>query len=70
MQRYILDPILKEMEEISLAFHEFFFSHNSRNYNKIAHGLARQVSSSHRSEVWLDSPTCVYDSIDFEAPAS
>jgi hypothetical protein len=27
------DPILKEVEEISLAFHEFSFSHISRNCN-------------------------------------
>jgi hypothetical protein len=43
MQHSILDPILKE---ISLAFYEFSFSHNSRNCNKVAHCLARQVSSS------------------------
>jgi hypothetical protein len=36
MQRSILDPILKETEEISLAFHEF---HNSRNCNKVGHRL-------------------------------
>jgi hypothetical protein len=58
------DHILKEME-ISLAFHKFSFSHNSRNCNKVAHYLARQISSLHRSEVWLDALTCVYDSIDF-----
>jgi hypothetical protein len=51
MQRSILDPILKEMEEISLAFYEFSFSHNSRNCNKVTQCLARQVSSSYRSEV-------------------
>jgi hypothetical protein len=70
MQRSVLDFILKEMEEISLAFHEFSFSHNSRNCNKVVHCLARQVSSSHCLEVWLDALTCVYDSIDFEASAS
>jgi ribonuclease HI len=70
MQRSILNPIMKEMKEISLAFYEFYFSHNSRNCNKVVHCLARQVSSSHRSEVWLDVSTCVYDSIDFEASVS
>jgi hypothetical protein len=69
MQRSILDPILKAMEEISLAFHEFSFFHNSRNCNKVAHCLARQVSSLHRLKVWLDALTCVYDLIDFEASA-
>jgi hypothetical protein len=53
MQRSVLDFILKEMEEISLAFHEFSFSHNSRNCNKVVHCLARQVSSSHRSRCGL-----------------
>jgi hypothetical protein len=42
MQRSVLDPILKEMEEISLAFHEFSFSNNSRNCNKVTQCLARQ----------------------------
>jgi hypothetical protein len=70
MQRSILDPILKEMEKISLVFHEFSFPHNSRNYNKVMQCLARQVSSLHRSEVWLDAPTYVYDSINFKASAS
>jgi hypothetical protein len=70
MQCYILDPILKETEEISHAFYEFSFSHNSRNCNKVAHCLARQVSSSHCLEVWLDALTCMYDSIDFEASTS
>ena len=46
-QRSIIDPILKEMEEISLAFQEFSFSFISRSSNKVAHLLARQVSSSH-----------------------
>jgi hypothetical protein len=46
MHRSILDPILKEMEEISLAFHDFSFPHNSRNYNMAVHCLARQMSSS------------------------
>jgi hypothetical protein len=70
MQHSILVPILEAMEEISLAFHEFFFSHISRNCNKVAHCLARQVSSLYRLEVWLDAPICVYDLINFEALAS
>jgi hypothetical protein len=70
MQCSILYSILKEMEEISLAFHEFSFSHISKKCNKVAHSLARQVSSSHRSEVWLDASTCVYDLINFETSAS
>jgi len=69
-QRSIIDPILKEMEEISLAFQEFSFSFISRSSNKVAHLLARQVSSSHCSEVWRVTPACVYDLIMVEALAS
>ena len=67
-QRSIIDPILKEMEEISLAFQEFssFFISSS---NKVAHLLAHQVSSSHCSEVWRVTPACVYDLIMVEASA-
>ena len=34
-QRSIMDPILKEIEEISLAFQEFSFSFISRSSNKV-----------------------------------
>ena len=68
-QRSIIDPILKEMEEISLAFQEFSFSFISRSSNKVAHLLSRQVSSSHCSEVWRVTPACVYDLIMVEASA-
>jgi hypothetical protein len=40
-QRSVIDPILNEMEEISLAFQEFSFSFISRNCNKVVHLLAR-----------------------------
>ena len=68
-QRSIIDPILKEMEKISLAFQEFSFSFISKSSNKVAHLLARQVSSSHCSEVWRVTPACVYDLIMVEASA-
>jgi hypothetical protein len=70
MQRSIFDPILKEMEEISLTFHEFSFSHNSRNCNKFAHCLARQVSSSHRRRCGLIlRHVCMTQSITRPRPA-
>jgi hypothetical protein len=68
-QRSVIDRILKEMEEISLAFQEFSFSFISRNCNKVAHLLARQVSSSHCWELWHVTPACVYDLIMVEASA-
>lgn len=52
VQRSIIDPILKEIEEISFAFQQFSFSFISRKCNKVAHLLARQVSSVHRLEMW------------------
>jgi len=61
------DPFLKEIEELRLAFQEFSFSYVSRKCNKVAHILARQVSYSHRSEMWHVTPTCVYDLIVSEA---
>ena len=63
-----MDPILKEIEEISLAFQEFSFSFISRSSNKV-HLLACQVSSSHCSEVWRVTSACVYDLIMVEASA-
>jgi ribonuclease HI len=41
MQRYVVDPILKEIEDLSLAFHEFSFSYVNRVCNKFAHVLAK-----------------------------
>ncbi|CAD6238392.1 unnamed protein product [Miscanthus lutarioriparius] len=36
-QRSVVDPILKETEDLSLAFHDFFFSYVNRVCNKVAH---------------------------------
>jgi len=68
-QRSAIHHILREIEELSLAFREFTFSFVSRTCNKVAHLLARLVSSSHRSETWHVTPTCVYDLIVSEASA-
>jgi hypothetical protein len=62
-QRSIIDPVLKEIDELRLAFHDFSFSYVSRVCNKVLHTLAKQVSGSHRLETWYVTLTCVYDLI-------
>ena len=68
--RSIIDPVLRQINDLSLTFQEFSFSFVSRNCNKVAHFLAKQVSASHDSETWHVTPTCVYDLIMLEASAS
>jgi hypothetical protein len=63
----IIDPILWEIDELRLAFQEFYLSFISRNCNKVEHSLDKEVSILHRSETWHVTPTCVYDLIMFEA---
>ena len=69
-QRSVIDPILKEIDEVCLAFQEFYISFVRRSCNKVAHVLAKQVSASYRLETWHVTPICVYDLIMFEASAS
>jgi hypothetical protein len=38
-QRSVIDPILKEIDEICLAFQEFSISFVSRSCNKVAHNI-------------------------------
>jgi hypothetical protein len=63
VQPSIIDPVLKEIDELCLTFQDFPFSYVSRVCNKVAHTLAKQVPGSHRSETWHVTPTCVYDLI-------
>jgi hypothetical protein len=58
-QRSIIDPVLTEIDDLRLAFLEFSFSYISILCNKVAHKLARQVSSEHRSETWHVTPADV-----------
>ena len=69
-QRSVIDPILKEIDEVCLAFQEFSISFVSRSCNKLAHVLAKQVSASHPLGTWHVTPTCVFDLIMFEALTS
>ena len=68
-QRSTVDPVLQEIDQRRLAFHEFSFSHVSRNCNKIAHLLAKQVTSTNRSERWHVTPAFASDLILYEASA-
>jgi ribonuclease HI len=68
-QRSVVDPILKEIQDLELAFQEFSFVYVSRSCNKVAHVLAKQVSSTQRSEKWHVTPLCVADLMMFEASA-
>jgi hypothetical protein len=68
-QRSVIDPILKQIEDLSLAFHEFSFSYVNRVCNKVAHVLAKQVSSTQCLEVWHVTPACVSDLVLYEASA-
>ena len=68
-QRFVVDPVLQEIDQRRLAFHEFSFSHVSRNCNKIAHLLAKQVTSTNRSERWHVTPAFASDLILYEASA-
>lgn len=68
-QRSIIAGLLTEIQEVCRASQEFSISYISRSCNKIAHVLAKQVSSSHRTATWLETPSCVYDMIMVEASA-
>lgn len=59
MQYSTVDPVLKEIDVLRLAFQEFSFSYVNRSCNKIAHTLAKHVSSTRRTEVCHVTPVCV-----------
>jgi ribonuclease HI len=52
-------PILTEIRDLSLLFHNFNFSFISRNCNRVAHTLAKQVTSGTQVGWWHQTPTCV-----------
>jgi ribonuclease HI len=60
LQRSIIMPVLQDMKEISLAFQDFSISHVGRDCNRVAHELAKQVSSTTRLGMWhTEPPACV-----------
>jgi ribonuclease HI len=66
VQRSNLGPIL-EMDALSLAFQAFSFNYVSRACNNVAHVLAKQVSNTHRTEMWHVTPACVLQLLASEA---
>lgn len=68
-QRSVIDPVLREIDDLRLAFQDFSFTYISRSCNKVAHVLAKQVSSTHRTEMWHVTLACVLDLVLFEASA-
>jgi ribonuclease HI len=65
LQRSMIMPVLQDMKEISLAFHDFSISHVGRDCNRVAHELAKQVSSTMRLGVWHNEPpACVLNLLD------
>ena len=55
-------PLLQEVKEISCSFQDFSISHVSRDCNKVAHEVARHVSSTVRFGVWhRDTPPFVQE---------
>jgi len=48
VQRSIVDPALKEIQDLPIAFQDFSFVYVNRRCNNIAHALAKQVTNRHR----------------------
>lgn len=66
----IIDPVLREISDLRIVFQEFLISFVSKNFNKVAYFLAKQVSASHVLETRHVTSACVYHLIVFEASAS
>ena len=58
-QRSSVVTIMKEIREFSSLFYEFKFSFISRTCNKVAHVLAKQVTSETQTGWWQFAPDCV-----------
>lgn len=58
-QRSSVMTIIKEIQELSSLFLDFKFSFISRTCNKVAHVLAKQVTSDTQTGWWQFAPDCV-----------
>ena len=58
-QRSQIASIIRETREISSSFVEFSVMFTSRSCNRVAHVLAKQVSSDNKLGEWQLAPTCV-----------
>jgi ribonuclease HI len=56
MQRSVITPVLKEMQDLSLDFSEFSLVFASRLCNRVAHEIARQASGMPEMVEWHDDP--------------
>jgi hypothetical protein len=59
----------KRLMSLGLPFKIFRFHMLVENCNKVAHLLAKQVTSTNHSERWYVTPACVSDLIMYEAEA-
>ena len=58
-QRSFLAPILSEIKELSLNFSEFILLYANRSCNRVAHLLAKQVTSDIMLGEWHAAPICI-----------
>jgi len=58
-QRSTIDPIMKEIRDLSGVFQSFKFTHIARSCNEVAHVIAKQVTGDTRSGWWSCALACV-----------
>jgi hypothetical protein len=58
-QHSCLEPILREIGELSSDFLDFTLVYASGSYNRIVHILAKQVTSDTRLGEWQIAPSCI-----------
>jgi len=70
VQPSIVDPVLKEIDNIRLAFHDFSFSYANGYCNKVAHVLVKQVLDTHHAEMLHVTQVYVFEPVLFLYEAS
>jgi len=71
VQPSIVDPVLKEIDNIRLPFHDFSFSYvNGYCNKKVAHVLVKQVLNTHRAEMLHVTQVYVFELVLFLYEAS
>ena len=58
-QRSTVAELLGEIRELSMGFQDFKFSFISRDCNRVAHVLAKQVTGDAPSGWWHEGPACI-----------
>lgn len=59
LQRSRISPIIKEIKELSIVFHDFSLVYANRSCNHVAHTLAKQVSEGNEVVEWQSAPPCI-----------